>query len=79
MNKKIAAIVLALSLGGCANVDMSREEMLGVGPEPRGEPGKARRPQSSRLDQSRPAHRNPQEPGLEVEKPVVVGRPTVHA
>ena len=30
MNKKIAAIVLALSLGGCANVDMSREEMLGA-------------------------------------------------
>ena len=28
MNKKIAAIVLALSLGGCANVDMSREEMV---------------------------------------------------
>ena len=30
MNKKVTAIVLALSLGGCANVDMSREEMLGT-------------------------------------------------
>jgi len=30
MNKKVIAIVLALSLGGCANVDMSREEMLGT-------------------------------------------------
>jgi len=30
MKKKIAAIVLAASLGGCANVDMSREEMLGT-------------------------------------------------
>ena len=26
--KKLAAIVLAASLGGCANVDMTREEML---------------------------------------------------
>lgn len=30
MNKKVTAIVLAISLGGCANVDMSREEMLGA-------------------------------------------------
>lgn len=30
MNKKVTAIVLALFLGGCANVDMSREEMLGT-------------------------------------------------
>ncbi len=30
MNKKVTAIVLALSLGGCANVDMSRDEMLGT-------------------------------------------------
>ena len=26
--KKLTAIVLAVSLGGCANVDMTREEML---------------------------------------------------
>ena len=26
--KKLAAIVLAVSLGGCANVEMTREEML---------------------------------------------------
>ncbi len=30
MNKKVTAIVLALTLGGCANVDMNREEMLGT-------------------------------------------------
>ncbi len=30
MNKTVTAIVLAISLGGCANVDMSREEMLGT-------------------------------------------------
>jgi surface antigen len=30
MKKKMVAIVLALSIGGCANVDMSREEMLGA-------------------------------------------------
>jgi surface antigen len=30
MTKKVTAIVLALSLGGCANVDMSREKMLGT-------------------------------------------------
>ncbi len=30
MNKKVTAIVLAISLGGCANIDMSREEMLGT-------------------------------------------------
>ena len=26
--KKLTAIILAVSLGGCANVDMTREEML---------------------------------------------------
>ncbi len=30
MNKKLTAFVLAVSLGGCANVDMNREEMLGT-------------------------------------------------
>ncbi len=30
MNKKVTAIVLAVSLGGCANVNMSRDEMLGT-------------------------------------------------
>ncbi len=28
--KKLTAIVLAASLGGCANIDMTREEMLGT-------------------------------------------------
>lgn len=28
--KKITALLLAISIGGCANVDMSREEMLGT-------------------------------------------------
>ena len=30
MKKKISAIILAISVGGCANVDMTREEMLGT-------------------------------------------------
>lgn len=30
MIKKISAIILAVSVGGCANVDMTREEMLGT-------------------------------------------------
>ena len=30
MKRKISAIILAVSVGGCANVDMSREEMLGT-------------------------------------------------
>lgn len=30
MNKKLTAFVLAVSLGGCANVEMSREELLGT-------------------------------------------------
>jgi surface antigen len=30
MKKKITAILLAVSVGGCANVDMTREEMLGT-------------------------------------------------
>lgn len=30
MKKKIAAVVMAVSLAGCANADMTREEMLGA-------------------------------------------------
>ena len=30
MKSKIVAVVLAVSVGGCTNVEMSREEMLGA-------------------------------------------------